>query len=173
MLINTAPFLALPVAVQRRMLRRGIECVRGSLRIDRLPPHRRDSRIDGKTGGERQNSAARSRRLPLLRSARLAPIGFDSRIERDFELPLQIPGINQRYSPRHHNRGGTTDHRPVYNGEVNGLDWERCAGPLFLRNWRPGDQFKPMGRPGSEKIKTLFQEFRIPLWERRRWPVIA
>jgi len=53
------------------------------------------------------------------------------------------------------------------------LDWERCAGSLSLRNWRPGDQYHPRGRSGSEKIKTLFQEFRIPLWERRTWPVIA
>jgi len=53
------------------------------------------------------------------------------------------------------------------------LDWERCAGSLVLRNWRPGDQFHRRGRPAAEKIKTLFQEFRVPLWERRRWPVIA
>jgi tRNA(Ile)-lysidine synthetase-like protein len=26
---------------------------------------------------------------------------------------------------------------------------------------------------GAVKIKTLFQEYRIPLWERRRWPVIV
>jgi tRNA(Ile)-lysidine synthetase-like protein len=44
---------------------------------------------------------------------------------------------------------------------------------LLLRNWRPGDQYHPRGRSGSEKIKTLFQEFRVPLWERRTWPVIA
>ena len=56
---------------------------------------------------------------------------------------------------------------------MEGLDWERCAGSLELRNWRPGDRYQPSGRTGSEKIKTLFQEFRVPLWERRSWPVIA
>jgi len=53
---------------------------------------------------------------------------------------------------------------------------ERCAGSLFLRNWRPGDTFQSsanQGRSGTEKIKTLFQEFRIPLWERRTWPVVT
>ena len=29
-----------------------------------------------------------------------------------------------------------------------------------------------MGR-GEEKIKTLFQESRVPLWERRNWPVMV
>ncbi len=53
------------------------------------------------------------------------------------------------------------------------LDWDRCSGSLTLRNWRPGDQYQRRGQSGAEKIKTLFQEFRIPLWERRRWPVIV
>jgi len=53
------------------------------------------------------------------------------------------------------------------------LDWERCAGTLILRNWRPGDQYQPQGHAASGKIKTLFQKFRVPLWERRTWPVIA
>ena len=57
------------------------------------------------------------------------------------------------------------------------LDWERCAGSLSsqglrLRNWRPGDQYQPQGRAAAEKIKTLFQEYRVPLWERRTWPVV-
>jgi tRNA(Ile)-lysidine synthetase-like protein len=61
---------------------------------------------------------------------------------------------------------------------VQALDWDRCAGsPSFqglrLRNWRPGDQYQPLGRSETEKIKTLFQYDRVPLWERRTWPVIA
>ncbi len=104
---------------------------------------------------------------------RFAPIGFDSRLPRDFEAPLAVPGLTsvaermltiemQLVRPPH-----------VYNNEMEGLDWERCAGSLLLRNWRPGDRYQPRSRSASEKIKTLFQEFRVPLWERRAWPVIA
>jgi len=58
------------------------------------------------------------------------------------------------------------------------LDWDRCASSLSspglrLRNWRPGDQYQPHGRSAAEKIKTLFQEYRVPLWERRTWPVVV
>jgi tRNA(Ile)-lysidine synthetase-like protein len=53
------------------------------------------------------------------------------------------------------------------------VDRERAGDSLTLRNWRPGDSYTPAGRSGATKIKTLFQETRIPLWERRRWPVIA
>ena len=42
-----------------------------------------------------------------------------------------------------------------------------------LRNWRPGDQYQPRGRSKAEKIKTFFQEHRVPLWERRTWPVVV
>ena len=61
----------------------------------------------------------------------------------------------------------------VYNTEMNVLDWDRCEGSLTVRNWRPGDSYRPAGKAGAEKIKTLFQEYRVPLWERRRWPVIV
>jgi tRNA(Ile)-lysidine synthase len=60
----------------------------------------------------------------------------------------------------------------VYNKGMVSVDADRLCGPLTLRNWRPGDQYQPCGGSGEKKIKTLFQEFRIPLWERRHWPVL-
>jgi tRNA(Ile)-lysidine synthase len=53
------------------------------------------------------------------------------------------------------------------------LDWNRISGSLEVRNWRPGDQYQPAGRKEAEKIKLLFQEARIPLWERRHWPIVT
>src|SRR5207244_10882506 len=32
------------------------------------------------------------------------------------------------------------------------------------RNWRPGDRYQPRNG-GSQKLKTLFQQARIPFWE--------
>jgi tRNA(Ile)-lysidine synthase len=61
----------------------------------------------------------------------------------------------------------------VYNSRMGGLDWNRLSGPLELRNWRPGDQYQPMGIPAAKKIKTLFQRARIPVWERAQWPVLT
>ena len=65
----------------------------------------------------------------------------------------------------------------VYNSDVNALDWARCA---VLCNSVTGAKFYrgPAGAGRSEwgqpvEIKTLFQDYRIPLWERRRWPVIV
>jgi tRNA(Ile)-lysidine synthase len=62
--------------------------------------------------------------------------------------------------------------------EVVYLDGDvlRNAGPpdsLRIRNWEPGDEYRRAGHDISEKVKSLFQEFRILLWDRRRWPVLV
>jgi tRNA(Ile)-lysidine synthase len=53
------------------------------------------------------------------------------------------------------------------------LDWSRLSGPLVVRNWRPGDRYRPIGFAAEDKIKQLFQQARVPLWERRHWPVVG
>ena len=172
-LIATKPFLELPVAVQRRLLRRAIHRVRGSLRaIDFQHVEGIRAMMATREGSGRVQLPD----LDIYRSfdwLRLAPVGFDSRLERDFETPLTIPGrtevpgrlltIDIELAPQVH----------VYNKYEQGLDWDRCIGSLMLRNWRPGDQYRRRGHSAAEKIKTLFQEYRIPLWQRRTWPVIA
>jgi tRNA(Ile)-lysidine synthase len=42
---------------------------------------------------------------------------------------------------------------------------------LTLRNWEPGDEMLRPGHKTADKLKSLFQENRILLWERRHWPV--
>ena len=61
-----------------------------------------------------------------------------------------------------------------YNGKRHGLiDWEKVPKPLELRNWRAGDRFHPQGWKRAKKLKALFQERKIAVWERTYWPVIA
>lgn len=176
-LISTRPFLALPVAAQRRLLRRGIERVRGSLRsIDFQHVEHIRAMMSAREGSGRLQLPG----LDIYRSfdwLRLAPIGIDSRLGRDFEVPMAVPGRTEVKDRQLTIDMELVDKRRVYNGVVQGLDWVKCTGSsgsqeLRLRNWRPGDQYQPQGRVEAEKIKTLFQEHRIPLWERRTWPVI-
>ncbi|HEX4168948.1 MAG TPA: tRNA lysidine(34) synthetase TilS [Bryobacteraceae bacterium] len=47
------------------------------------------------------------------------------------------------------------------------------ATPLLVRNWKPGDELSRVGHQSPEKVKTLFQEHRVLLWERRHWPVLV
>jgi tRNA(Ile)-lysidine synthase len=44
---------------------------------------------------------------------------------------------------------------------------------LCVRNWQPGDVFQRVGHQSEEKVKALFQSSKVPLWERRHWPVVT
>jgi tRNA(Ile)-lysidine synthase len=61
--------------------------------------------------------------------------------------------------------------------ETATLDYEVMGGlsaldELIVRNWEPGDCYVRAGHQTSKKIKELFQESRVLLWERRNWPVL-
>jgi tRNA(Ile)-lysidine synthase len=86
----------------------------------------------------------------------------------------RVPGTEFAISLEMHEKEETTGSPGnVYNSGVVGIDWNRLSGPLQLRNWQPGDQYQPRGVPAAKKIKTLFQEARIPVWERAQWPVLT
>ena len=173
-ILNIEPFTRLPAAVQRRLLRRAIERVRGDLRA--IGFHHVEA-IRALMQTREGSGRIQLPDLDVFRSfdqLRLAPQHFDARIERNFSVPITIPG--EIKVPERQLSIDIEQFTPsgVYNGEVNALDWAKCRGSLQLRNWRPGDQLERADRPGaSVKMKTLFQEYRIPLWERRRWPVIV
>lgn len=52
------------------------------------------------------------------------------------------------------------------------LDADLLRAPLVLRNWRPGDAYRPRGRRQSRKLKQLFLARRVPLRLRAGWPVL-
>ena len=56
--------------------------------------------------------------------------------------------------------------------ECVALDADLLRPPLILRNWRPGDAYRPRGGRTAKKLKRLFLEQRIPLEERASWPVL-
>jgi len=52
------------------------------------------------------------------------------------------------------------------------LDADLLRGSLILRNWRPGDAYKPRGRRHIRKLKQMFLNDRVPGRERGLWPVL-
>jgi tRNA(Ile)-lysidine synthase len=169
----------LPRALARRVVRRAISAAKGDLRaIDLLHVERILELTDSTEGSGRLQVPG----LDVFRSfdwVRLAPMGTDYLTQRDYEVPVSVPA--ELKLP--HGAGllsleilenGRTP-RPaacVYNIDVTELDWGRISGGLCVRNWRPGDQYRPVGHSRDTKLKLLFQQARIPLWERRRWPVM-
>jgi len=63
---------------------------------------------------------------------------------------------------------------------AGGLDPDREAvllipspDPLEVRGWQPGDRFRPLGAPGTRKLKDWFIDRRIPKKERNQLPVVT
>ncbi len=53
------------------------------------------------------------------------------------------------------------------------LDASLLSRNLILRNWRPGDAYRPRGRRQKLKVKRLFLSKRIAASARRGWPVLV
>jgi tRNA(Ile)-lysidine synthase len=45
-------------------------------------------------------------------------------------------------------------------------------GQLTVRNWLPGDRFRPAHSGSEEKLKRLFSEKKVPAEQRSLWPVV-
>jgi tRNA(Ile)-lysidine synthase len=77
----------------------------------------------------------------------------------DYEYALSVPGTVE--VPE---LNSVFDAAPVSNS---------AAGTLTVRNWRAGDRFWPAHSKGPKKIKALLQQKRITGPERHLWPVVA
>jgi len=58
------------------------------------------------------------------------------------------------------------------NSIGDALDAGRLSPPFFLRNWHPGDVYRPRGKRQARKLKELLREARVPADERGCWPVL-
>jgi tRNA(Ile)-lysidine synthase len=149
----------LPLALRRRAVRRAIAQAKGDLR-----------RIDF------EHVAAV---LNLMESAnghgRVVLPGVDAM--RSFDWMRFSPYLGPRPADESRDWRITIDRPGVYStpaGDrvvIRGYTEEDWGKSLILRNWRPGDAISLDGREAT-KVKQLFQDRRIPLWERRGWPVI-
>ncbi|MDQ6699341.1 MAG: tRNA lysidine(34) synthetase TilS, partial [Acidobacteriota bacterium] len=172
-LMDASRVRRLPLAVQRRLIRRAIELSKGDLRsVDFCHVERIVELVSGPNGRARLQVPG----TDVLRSCdwvSMTPCVPIQQPATDFEFPVPIPGTIQLPE-----RGSTIDLRmhegeAIYTEDVNCLDADRFSGSLVLRNWRPGDHYVRAGHAGKEKIKHLFQKARIPVWERGSWPVIT
>jgi tRNA(Ile)-lysidine synthase len=61
----------------------------------------------------------------------------------------------------------------LYNGASACLEGERVPFPLLLRNWRAGDAYQVVNASRQRRLKEMFQESRIPSWDRLHWPILV
>ena len=88
-------------------------------------------------------------------------------LQNNGAISLEIPQIRRRLWLK------TVDWVPA-RSETNSyaIDRDLLKSPLVLRNWRPGDAYRPQGFLRSRKIKRLLQERHISSPERTGWPIL-
>ncbi len=174
-LTSTAP------AVARRLIRRAISQAKGDLRqIDFAHVERILEMARSLNGHDRVQLPG----LEVVRSfewIRLVPANDHGPVP-DFSIALaapgsvELPGSETRITLQVLEKTESAQACVTVGDE---LDWQRLTRTdgalpsLELRNWRPGDQYQPAGQSKEQKIKNLFQQARIPLWERGYWPIIT
>ncbi len=179
-LLETTNLRKLPLAAARRLVRRAMEGVRGDLLGIGFEHVNGILEMAAATEGHGRLQAPGldvMRSFTWLRFARPTINGLST---RNYQFPASVPGIFRIPGTELEicleiieKSNSSADAISVYNETMGAIDWHRLGGSLELRNWRPGDQYQPQGAGGAEKIKTLFQQFRVPLWERRHWPVLT
>jgi tRNA(Ile)-lysidine synthase len=188
LICSSGDLASLALAEQRRLIRRIICEVKGDLRsIDVRHVEVVRSLYNSDAGHNRVLIPG----VDVLRSFAallFARVGAFAAEKRHFKVGVQLgeeiamPFGGGRFclieTGRQGENCGNFGSDEASRGEVSDLDGELllsagAANSLMLRNWEPGDVYRRAGHKSAEKIKSLFQEFRIVLWERRHWPVLV
>jgi len=120
--------------------------------------------------------------LPVSPDTRAEKIGKEQLRDPQFEYTIALPGssesarivvpeIRRRFTLK------VVDW-PSVSGETTTIGWEtldfdRLRWPLILRNWRPGDSYRPHRRRRVRKLKRMLLESRVPRCDRTSWPVLT
>jgi tRNA(Ile)-lysidine synthase len=177
--LSVAGLAALHPALQRRLLRFGLERLRGHLQavnavhieaLMRLLEPDKDRRELHLPGGLR---AARTGDALILRRTAAPPAEPFERVLADagwYEFPelrlelsfheLKEPGLADLAGLRADPNRAWMD--------ANSLSW-----PLVVRSWRAGDWFQPLGLQGRKKLQDFFTDVKVPRDERAHIPLLC
>jgi tRNA(Ile)-lysidine synthase len=169
---------ALHLALQRRLIRQAFQAVRGDLGGIDLPHVEAVLNLCRSRQGHDRVLIPGVDALRSFDQLLLSQPGTLGGQARNYRLELEIGG---KYELPFEAGFLTLDNfcanfkkEQDLEGEVSDLDADVLAGEtLSVRNWRPGDELHRIGHRAAEKIKSLFQIYRVPLWERRHWPVVV
>ena len=175
-----------PRAVQRRILRAALRQWQGDLRrigadhidalIDLLPSVKRGRGIHlpGRVQARRTDDCLAFMRHPGRRGKAAPAPSYEYVIESLERMPLQLvlaeTGCRLNFQLEETYR--TMSFSPIDQNTVL-LDPAQIVFPLRIRNFRPGDRFHPFGMQGTQKLKDLFINRRIPADQRRKIPLLV
>lgn len=173
--IPVRPLIQFPRAIARRVLRQMVMTARGSLRgvtHGHIEALRRFAATAQSGRALELPGLAVQKEFDWLVIGPQRPDPDESGFSYSVEVPGAVPvpelGVTFQFeivdsaeSPREYNSSGR-----------GCLDPEKLGGSLVLRSWRAGDRFRPSGSRRARRVKELFGQHRIPVGQRKLWPVL-
>ena len=96
---------------------------------------------------------------------------------REYRYPVDVPGSVYIPEIDRHIHTEVVEHPgPLVihdNPRVAFLDYRQISPPLFVRNFRPGDRFLPLGMVATKKVKSYFIDRKIPRELREGVPLLV
>ncbi len=173
--LPVSPLLETHPAMQRRLLRKLVELVKGDLkgfgfhhtdslmRLCRSPAANSQIDLPGALVAERSYDW-------LTITHRHEPL-------EDFLYEISGVGIHPLPSLNHRMevRFLAADATPKYGLDPREatVDRDRISWPLFVRPSKPGDRFRPLGLGGTKKVKDFFIDLKVPKSQRPQIPILC
>jgi len=178
-------------ALQRRLVRKGIACIKGELKritfthvglilalLEKKPSYRRLDLPDRIRVTQTDEFLVFSREAqPLRRTEGIRKAQAGSKIPR---YGYQMSGPGKLYIPeiKGHISLCLTRAANIPNPFPSGqwtafLDMDTVGFPLTVRSVLPGDRFAPMGMAGRQKVNRFLASRKIPVRERSRHPLVV
>lgn len=166
--LSLVNFPALPLALQRRLLRRFAEGADLALDFDHVERLLRCARGE-LVGAELPGGwlAARKGGCLELRAPQPGQVcaGYEYRLPVPGEVLIPEIGVTIRAVAVKREFAGEAEPGTLLSADLLGSE-------LLVRNWKPGDRFWPINSGSEEKLKRLFAERHISAQHRPAWPVV-
>jgi tRNA(Ile)-lysidine synthase len=179
-------FTALPLALKRRLVRKGIQSIKGDLKRISFPHIQKVLHLFDKT--------QKGKRIDLPGNLQAVCLGDHVEFKRiqesessilfcednrgsNWKKPLSIPGETQV------EKAGLTLKAEIIDSSETGfsaeqtdqafLDFDKTGETIMIRFFQAGDRLKPLGMDGTKKLKSLFIDEKVPQEIRSRIPILT
>ena len=169
--LDAKNLLALPLAIQRRLVRRWLEMNAPEADLSFLLAEEILQLARGEAGrklelpGDKSRSVRRSRAEIVIETA---TSGAAEQYENVLPIPgeVDVPEIGARFVAR------LVDTNSVSDAESAGLlDPAQIGDRLTIRNWRRGDRYWPAHTAREKKVKDLLADLHVTGAKKKLWPV--
>lgn len=180
-------FAALPVALQRRLVRRMLRATDPEGRAPSLravEDVRRRCSAGGRGGKvalrQAEVTGDRNRITVAPRSGRRSAEAGPPESFETAAVPVAVPssvywpGTHQKIHVQVMTREAAESLLRAPAADRALFDADRLSAPLMLRSWRAGDRFYPCGMKGkSKKLQDFFTDIKVGRQERKRIPLLV